>query len=155
MKNLFPMVLLVVIAALLVWIGMTHPFARGLAAPAPSASMSASASASAEAPSASASVAASAPPMAPYHPGDYKAFLPTGSISIVTEDGGVVRFHDGNEHPCSFGCLSMYSQAMQAESQRTGGKIVDGPAIQREAEACIRGCIDAGGDKFFWPPVEK
>ncbi len=69
--------------------------------------------------------------------------------------GGTIRFHDGNERPCEYGCVAMYTQAEQIIGQRTGKAPSDQEDIVKDCTACIRACIAAGADKVFWPPVEK
>ena len=109
-------------------------------------------------PSASASTESApvAPPTPPeYHAGDYKLLLPQGSIVIPGVDGGTVRFHDGNEHPCSYGCVAMYNGALQTLQSKGVKVTTDVPAVLADVTACLHACQSSGGDKLFWPPVSK
>lgn len=127
------------------------------ATPAPAVSVASAEPAAA--PSASAAPApapsSSAPAQPQYHAGDYKALLPSGSISLNLPDGGSLRLHDGNEHPCTTGCIEKYNKIVAAVVQATGKAPSDMDAILKDCVGCIRACQAGGADKIFWPPVEK
>jgi hypothetical protein len=86
-----------------------------------------------------------------YKSGDYAQYLPEGSLVLPQPDGGVLRVHDGNEHPCVLGCVAIYTSALQSVTQREQGPIVDGDDVQRKVAACIAEAKRTGCDKMEWP----
>jgi hypothetical protein len=97
-------------------------------------------------------VASAAPPPPSYHAGDYRQSLPSGTLTLpsLVDGGAPLRIHDGNDSPCMYGCVALYSKLLDGERSATG-TVVDAQDILRDATACVKSCPKGGS----WPGVER
>lgn len=88
-----------------------------------------------------------------YKPGDYRrTSLPSGTVTIPTGDGGVVRIHDANDCPCVWGCVSLYGAIANGEA-RMIGHVVDEAQINADTLTCATNCKRDGACRHGWPGI--